>query len=408
MPNLKHHIGAIVMVLLINAATGQGKWALLVAINDYYEAKGVKSEVSLSGCVNDANSIRNLLIKKYHFLPSHVDTIYNGNATRDNIVGGLKRKLAQCKSGDAMLFYYSGHGVWLKNDDEVGDPVKKGMNQAMLTSDLYDFDDHMKCFLRDFTLKQWFNRFIDKKVVLTSLFDCCFSGSLAMAGANADLSEHTKSVDLDDILGVVAKNKANFQLWMDSVAGVPTPVPAGCPTDTSGRNTLADADGDGVPDCRDKERYTMKECLPVDSDGVGRCPEDIIKILIRDRLNRYDSAEQGIKVPAEVQEKSFSASFVPTVTEADTIQRPVYRKNSMFLFMSATTDLQKAVEFNDPKGVNRSLFTASLVRVASKMPENTPAEKIFEAVNADMASYHKSQTPTFYCDPKRKKTRLYY
>src|ERR1700730_11251390 len=114
----------------------QNKYALLIGINDYYEVKGVKSKESLNGPVNDANAIRSLLISKFGFKNSHIDTVYNGQATRDNIIEALKQKLKQCKPGDMMVFYYSGHGVWMKNSEEENDPVKRGMNQAMLTSDL--------------------------------------------------------------------------------------------------------------------------------------------------------------------------------------------------------------------------------------------------------------------------------
>jgi hypothetical protein len=128
---------------LVNA---QNKYALLIGINNYYEVKGVVSEVSLHGSVNDANSIKSLLINKFGFKKSNVDTLYDGNASRDNIIAALKKKLRQCKPGDVMVFYYSGHGVWMKNTDEEKDPIKKGMNQAMLTSDLYNYDDHLKCY----------------------------------------------------------------------------------------------------------------------------------------------------------------------------------------------------------------------------------------------------------------------
>jgi hypothetical protein len=33
-----------------------------------------------------------------------------------------------------------------------------------------------------------------------------------------------------------------------------------------------DTDGDGVPDCRDKELITPTYCQPVDANGVGKCP----------------------------------------------------------------------------------------------------------------------------------------
>lgn len=44
-----------------------------------------------------------------------------------------------------------------------------------------------------------------------------------------------------------------------------------CPVDTHG--VSLDTDGDGVPDCRDKEILTSLQCFPVDSFGVGKCPE---------------------------------------------------------------------------------------------------------------------------------------
>ncbi|MEO5647853.1 MAG: hypothetical protein ABIQ56_05790 [Chitinophagaceae bacterium] len=48
-------------------------------------------------------------------------------------------------------------------------------------------------------------------------------------------------------------------------------TPEGCPVDTHG--VTADRDADGVPDCKDKQMITPSECLPVDADGVGKCPD---------------------------------------------------------------------------------------------------------------------------------------
>jgi outer membrane protein OmpA-like peptidoglycan-associated protein len=48
-------------------------------------------------------------------------------------------------------------------------------------------------------------------------------------------------------------------------------TPAGCPVDSHG--VTKDTDGDGVPDCKDKELITPTYCQPVDADGVGKCPE---------------------------------------------------------------------------------------------------------------------------------------
>jgi outer membrane protein OmpA-like peptidoglycan-associated protein len=48
-------------------------------------------------------------------------------------------------------------------------------------------------------------------------------------------------------------------------------TPAGCPVDAHG--VSLDTDGDGVPDCKDKQKVTPTECQPVDADGIGKCPD---------------------------------------------------------------------------------------------------------------------------------------
>ena len=59
-------------------------------------------------------------------------------------------------------------------------------------------------------------------------------------------------------------------------------TPAGCPVDTHG--VTLDTDEDGVPDCKDKEKLTLKKCFPVDSNGVGTCPEQGYGHIIADPL----------------------------------------------------------------------------------------------------------------------------
>ena len=59
-------------------------------------------------------------------------------------------------------------------------------------------------------------------------------------------------------------------------------TPRGCPVDSHG--VSKDTDGDGVPDCRDKEILTPLKCFPVNSDGVGTCPEPACCKEIRDML----------------------------------------------------------------------------------------------------------------------------
>jgi outer membrane protein OmpA-like peptidoglycan-associated protein len=62
-------------------------------------------------------------------------------------------------------------------------------------------------------------------------------------------------------------------------------TPAGCAVDA--RGVSRDTDGDGVPDCRDKELLTQQSCFPVNADGVGNCPEPPCCAALRDSLANW-------------------------------------------------------------------------------------------------------------------------
>jgi OmpA-OmpF porin, OOP family len=85
-------------------------------------------------------------------------------------------------------------------------------------------------------------------------------------------------------------------------------TPAGCPVDTHG--VSRDSDGDGVPDCRDKELLTSQSCFPVNADGVGNCPEPKCCAEIRDMLkNRPEPTTCALSSLPSVQFKSGSIAL---------------------------------------------------------------------------------------------------
>ncbi len=65
-------------------------------------------------------------------------------------------------------------------------------------------------------------------------------------------------------------------------------TPAGTAVDS--RGVARDTDGDGIPDNRDKELLTASNCMPVNADGVGTCPEPACCKEIREKL---ESGEYG-------------------------------------------------------------------------------------------------------------------
>ncbi len=164
---------------LVVTGNAQNKYAVIVGINNYYEQPGVLSgQHSLKGCVNDALAIQHLLQNHFGFSKTNITTLLNDKATQKNVVDAFADILPGCKAGDAVFFYFCGHGIYINNPFNDSDAIKKGYNQALCMSDIYA--PNLDCLLKDNTLKKIFNRFVNKKVKVTSIFDCCFSGGIAM------------------------------------------------------------------------------------------------------------------------------------------------------------------------------------------------------------------------------------
>ena len=68
-------------------------------------------------------------------------------------------------------------------------------------------------------------------------------------------------------------------------------TPAGAPVDSHG--VSKDTDGDGVPDYKDKELLTSQKCFPVNTDGIGTCPEPSCCKEMKDELSKLKE-EGGI------------------------------------------------------------------------------------------------------------------
>ena len=75
---------------LQSSVQAQNKYALLVGINDYYSAPGLKDPHSLKGCVNDAIAMKTLLIERFAFQPNNILTLFDAQATKKSILASLK------------------------------------------------------------------------------------------------------------------------------------------------------------------------------------------------------------------------------------------------------------------------------------------------------------------------------
>lgn len=165
------------LILSYQISFAQKKSAIIIGINEYYDAPGVKSKRhNLKGCVNDAKSVKSLLLNRFSFPTENIKTLLNADATAKNMNAALEQILKTGQPGDAVVFFYCGHGVYIDNPATNNDPVKRGYSEAICMSNLYAPNNG--CLVKDNTLKILFNRFVEKKMILTVLFDCCYSGNL--------------------------------------------------------------------------------------------------------------------------------------------------------------------------------------------------------------------------------------
>jgi hypothetical protein len=143
------------------------KKALCVGINDY----PFGSDNDLRGCVNDANDWSNLL--RNHFDFTDVKQLLNSDATKVNVLNGLKDLLAGAKGGDVLVFTNASHGTYLADTD--GDEPK--FDEAICP---YDSDSNL---LVDDELRNLFLNIADD-VRLTVISDSCHSGSVTRVAIN--------------------------------------------------------------------------------------------------------------------------------------------------------------------------------------------------------------------------------
>ena len=79
-------------------------WALIIGINDY------KHMPNLNYAVNDAISIKDMLMSTYNYKEDNIILVLNEEATKDNILKGFNDILQQSKEKDRVLIFYAGHG----------------------------------------------------------------------------------------------------------------------------------------------------------------------------------------------------------------------------------------------------------------------------------------------------------
>lgn len=147
------------------------KKAFCVGINDYpYDGS------DLNGCVNDARAWAEVLINHFDFSVSDVRVVTDSEATKDNMVSGIKDLLAGVQSGDVLVFTNSSHGTYVA--ETGGD--EPTYDEALCP---YDTADNL---LLDDELRELFAD-LPEGVNLTVISDSCHSGTVTRAAIGDNL-----------------------------------------------------------------------------------------------------------------------------------------------------------------------------------------------------------------------------
>ena len=152
--------------------------ALVVGINTYENSK----ISSLSQCVNDAESIKNMLEMKEYGFDAKIKT--DKNATRREIKKGLNWLFDS--QTDFALFYFAGHGI-------VND-----LGTHIVTFDGDEIDFGIELSTIDLYLRKRMRGDANAVVIL----DCCHSGGMPLKRGKRDF---TRSIASEDIRSEISQ-----------------------------------------------------------------------------------------------------------------------------------------------------------------------------------------------------------
>jgi len=149
----------------------QNRWALLIGINRYpnFAPRG-----QLSGCVNDVEVMRQVLVNSFNFSENHVAVLKDEQASREGILGAMRELVQRVEQDDVVVFHFSGHGSQM-TDVEGDEP--DGLDETIVPYDsgrgTYENRD-----IKDDEIYLWLQDLTAKTSAVTLIFDCCHSGTI--------------------------------------------------------------------------------------------------------------------------------------------------------------------------------------------------------------------------------------
>ena len=177
----------LLVCLLLPATSWAENQALLIGINRYENVNP-----PLKGSEVDVENIKNLALNQLGFKESQVHTLEDEQATKEMILQAIKEHLiAKTKPNDRVLFYFSGHGFQIKDEDN--DESKDGLDETLVTHDA-GRDKKTGAFVNmisDDELGDLLDSIDDRQV--TVIIDSCHSGTITRGFTSRGLGKRTSS-----------------------------------------------------------------------------------------------------------------------------------------------------------------------------------------------------------------------
>ncbi len=162
-------------------------YTLSIGINDYPMGKdenGVEQDFDLFGCVNDAKAMQDIYVNKFGVKKTNTKMLLDKEASGEKFMEGIKWLVANAKTGDQIVFSYSGHGAQI-DDPEAADG--SGKTEVIVLAD--------DTLVQDTLFTEIANLFRVNGVNATFIFDSCHSGGMSR-DVNGKFKVSNKSMGL--------------------------------------------------------------------------------------------------------------------------------------------------------------------------------------------------------------------
>jgi hypothetical protein len=144
--------------------------ALLVGIDNYQCIN------SLIGSKQDVKNMTQFIQSEWHYQPGQIRTLTDDAATRNGILKAFDDWLIRgSQAGDKVLFYYSGHGAFVQDDNRYPDE-SDGFDEALCPVNACQQNGKRINLIRDDDINQRLKRLKGRQAMI--IVDACHSGTI--------------------------------------------------------------------------------------------------------------------------------------------------------------------------------------------------------------------------------------